>query len=98
MLRCYFICSIVDRSILLLYRFVWSAAKILGTKNIITSPIWKGKPCQYQIFEGSINHNIRFLTDLNLSGCTWLEIPAGNHFRRKQDSSKTFDLKLIGNY
>ncbi len=36
----------------------------------------------FDVFENTLNNNIRFLTDRNIPGCTWLELKAGKYFQR----------------
>ncbi|CAL8068887.1 unnamed protein product [Orchesella dallaii] len=45
-------------------------------------------PCSFQNFETNINNNIRFLTDsnVNIPGCTWIELPAEKYYQRSENS------------
>lgn len=41
----------------------------------------------FDVFEHTLNNNIRFLTDRNIPGCTWLELKAGKYFQRTNNIS-----------
>lgn len=38
-----------------------------------------------QIFESKIDFVIRFMVDLDIVGCNWIELPAGKHFESNRD-------------
>ncbi|MES1903664.1 MAG: DNA polymerase delta catalytic subunit, partial [Paramarteilia canceri] len=45
----------------------------------------------YETFESYINHELRFMVDLDITGCNWLEIPSGKFlFREKETEKETF--------
>nr|QBM06234.1 DNA polymerase delta catalytic subunit [Brachionus koreanus] len=39
----------------------------------------------YQTFESNIDFEIRFMADLNITGCNWIEVPAGVYKLRDKD-------------
>lgn len=49
----------------------------------------------YQTFESNIDFEIRFMADLNITGCNWIEIPANKYrIRAKSEMTSRCQLEL----
>ena len=61
-----------------LRRFAWLGAKLLKSGNV--SYPFGENPCKYEVLEETLSPTVRFLTSLNISCCSWLELQlkAGN--------------------
>lgn len=41
---------------------------------------------KYEIFEANINYDMRFMVDLQIVGCSWIELPTGSYTTRNSNS------------
>lgn len=67
------------------HRFITITAKVLDAVE---------EPCGFNTFETNLNNNIRFLTDRNIPGCTWLKLKGGKYFHRDSSSCEAFKMEL----
>lgn len=63
-------------------RFIATAKNILLSK-IIYEPL---KNHSFKIFESNVDYELRFMIDLKIMGCCWMEMPAGKWYIRNSDS------------
>nr|BAO20831.1 DNA polymerase delta catalytic subunit [Baculentulus morikawai] len=75
---------------LALPRMITPARKLLERGDLK----WAHFPgVNYKPFEANIDFEIRFMVDLEIVGCNWIQLPPGKWYKRNSDVTKS-DLKL----
>jgi DNA polymerase delta subunit 1 len=64
--------------------------KIIRTKDLIPGVSFKRE----KILENNVDYEIKFLLDLNISGCCWIELPAKTWIPRKNNSTTQLELDV----
>ncbi|KAH9286218.1 DNA polymerase delta catalytic subunit [Echinococcus granulosus] len=68
------------RIVLALPRFIATARRLL--ENGFSFGVFSD--CSYAPFEANVDFETRFMVDINMTGCSWVELPAGRYLLRQK--------------